>query len=104
MIFCRCNLASYVIDAASRNIGPSDRSDQSRCIDLSVGRRPGPDWRRRHGRLRARWTRFDGTRTVHQWNFGGVPSAVAMLLGWSDATPPPATRDIDDDDDDDEWS
>jgi len=44
--------------------------------------------------------RFDWTRAVHQWNSGGVPSAVAMLLERRNG--PRRLRDIDDDDDDDD--
>ena len=72
-----------------------------RHIDLSIGRPPGPKWRRRPGRPRARWidhTRFDWTRAVHQWNSGGVPSTVAMLLEQHNG--PRRLRDIDDADDD----
>ena len=42
-------------------------------------------------------TRFNGTRAVHQWNSGGVPSAVAMLLERRNG--PRRLRDIADDED-----
>ena len=67
-----------------------------RHIDLSVGRPPSPNWRRRPDRPRTRYTRFDRTRAVHQWISGGVLSTVAVLLEQRNG--PRRLRDIDDED------
>ena len=57
-------------------------------IDLSVGRPPGPNWRRRPGRPRARWIdqirRDSSSSPVELW---GVLPAVAICC-WSDVTAP----------------
>jgi len=73
-----------------------------RHIDLSVGRPPGPEWRRRPGRPRTRWIdqirRDSSSSPVERWR---RLSAVAMLL--EPLNGPRRPRDIDDDDDDDEY-
>ena len=68
-----------------------------RRVDLSVGRPPGRDWKRRPGRLIGS-IKFSGTRTSHQWNSGGMPYDVVMVLERCNG--PCRLRDHDDDDDD----
>ena len=73
-----------------------------RHIDLSVGRRPGPIWRRHPGRPRPRWIdqmrRDSSISPVELWR-----RAIRRghAVGVTQRTPP-AIRDIDDDDDDDD--
>ena len=70
-------------------------------IDMSVGRPPGPDWRRRPGIPRARWTdqirRDSSSSPVEFWRRADHHGyATGGMQG------PRRLRNIDDDDDDDD--
>jgi len=68
-----------------------------RYVDLSDDGPPGRDWKRRPGRPALVGSiKFDGTRTSHQWNSGGMPYDVVVVLERRNG--PRWLRDHDDDD------
>jgi len=50
-----------------------------RQIDISVGRLPGPSWKRPLGRPRSKW--LDQIRSLHPLICGDVPFAAVVTAG-----------------------
>jgi len=68
-----------------------------RHVDLCVGRPPGHDLKRRPDLpVLVGSIKFGGTRTSYQWNSGGMPYDVVMVLERRNG--PRRLRDHDDDD------